>query len=87
MSEAEKNALRKEFHDSQGKLNYLLEVFGDELAKRRKYKTRNGMDAIWFYLVEKYQWTPATVRAMHPDDLHFLLHEEMSGWSAPKSAR
>lgn len=84
---SELNEARSRLHKANGELNYLLEVFGDELAKREKYKNREGMEAIWFYLVEKYRWTPATARALHPDDIRFLLNDEMHGWSAPKSAR
>ena len=80
----EMNKARRDLHTTKGNLNYLLEVFGDELAKRQKYKSRDGMEAIWFYLVEKYHWLPSTVRAMHPEDIRFLLDDEMHGWTAPK---
>ncbi len=64
-----------------------LEPFGDELAKRRGYKGLKGLEAIHFFLVEKYHWLPATVRSLNPNDLLFLLTEEMRGWTLPEELR
>jgi hypothetical protein len=83
-SDAAKNTIRRALHEAQGALAYSLEAFGDEIAKREGYKEHEGMDAIYFYLVRKYNWPPAQVRAMNSDDLRFLLEEEMSGWTWPK---
>ncbi|MGF6611863.1 hypothetical protein OKW45_006785 [Paraburkholderia sp. WSM4175] len=77
----------KNLHDTDGKLAYMLEVFGDTLAQREGYKELNGMDAIHFYLVHKMKWIPSQARAMSASDLRFVLTEEMSGWTAPPEAR
>jgi hypothetical protein len=80
------NEARRELHRANADLNYFLDLFGDELAKRNKYKVHSGMDAICFYLANKYSWTPAQVRGMSYDDLRFMLDEEMRGWTVPKNA-
>lgn len=49
---------------------------GDRLAKREGYEQVSGMEAIWYYLIQKHHWTPKRVRAMHLNDLHFCLKEE-----------
>lgn len=72
---------------AQGGSQYHIDVFGDHLAKKHKYKSHSGIEAVWFYLVEKYHWTPATVRSLNTEDLSFLLEEEMSGWVVPPEAR
>ena len=66
---------------------YQIECFGDEIARREGYKEHNGIDAIHFYLIQKYHWLPSTVRSLSWDDLQFLLDEEMKGWTLPKEAR
>ncbi|WP_395066517.1 hypothetical protein [Paraburkholderia silvatlantica] len=77
----------KKLHDAEGKLAYMLAVFGDTLAEREGYKELDGMDAVHFYVVHKMKWAPAQVRAMSAADLRFVLTEEMSGWTAPVEAR
>jgi hypothetical protein len=79
--------LLKELHQTEGSLAYMLAVFGDTLAEREGYKDLQGMDAIHFYVVQKFKWPPAQVRAMSAQDLRFVLTEEMSGWTAPVDAR
>jgi hypothetical protein len=66
---------------------YSIDCFGDHLAKREGYKSLNGIEAVHYYLVQKYHWLPATVRSMNFEDLDFLLKEEMHGWQLPKEAR
>jgi len=68
-------------------MNYYLEVFGDEIARREGYKEARGMDAVHFYLIQKHHWLPRDVRSMSATDLQFLLLEELSGWTAPAEAR
>jgi lipopolysaccharide biosynthesis glycosyltransferase len=70
----------------QGELDYNLIVFGDELAKRQKYKEHKGVDALHFYLIEKYHWSLSYVRSLKLEDISFLLREEMRGWTLPKEA-
>ena len=72
-------------HEATAKLNTLLEAFGDELAKRNKYRSVHGIDAVRFFLVQKHHWLPSVVSAMTFDDLRFALSEEMHGWKVPKN--
>ena len=74
-------------HVIQGHLAFSLECFGDHLAKREKYKEHTGMEAVYFYLIQKYRWLPAKVRSLNLDDLRFLMAEEMHGWALPEEAR
>lgn len=83
----ERYAIAFQLHTAQGGLAYMLDVFGDTLAKREGYKSLQGMDAIHFYLVHKFRWLPREVRSMSAEDIRFVLAEEMDGWSAPKAAR
>lgn len=61
-----------------------LPAFGDVLATRQGYRKHRELDAIYFYLVEKYRWPPAQARALSHDDLLFLLEEEMADWHPPR---
>ena len=87
MSDKEKYAIWKGLHAAEGDLVYCLAVFGDKLAKREKYKSLDGLDAVHFYLVHKFSWPPAQVRGMSYQDIEFVLQEEMEGFVLPKAAR
>ena len=65
----------------------LYEVITDEIAKREGYKNLHGMEAVYFYLVHKFNWLPSTVRGMSFEDIRFVLIEEMSNFVLPKDAR
>ena len=80
------NESRKRLHNTQGDLTYLLEVFGDTLAQQQGYKSIDGMEAIYLYLIHKHHWLPRDVRAMNREDLQLALHQEMQGWTAPQAA-
>lgn len=86
MASKEMNEIRRRSHEAQGGLNYFLEVFGDHLAVRQGYKAHDGLEAVRFYLMEKYRWLPREVNSMSMDDLRFALAEELSGWSVPAEA-
>ena len=77
----------KRLYEAEGNLTYSLDVFGDEIAKREKYKDLDGIEAIHFYLIHKFKWLPSQVKSMSAEDLRFVLTEEMSGWTMPKNAR
>jgi hypothetical protein len=53
-----------------------LEKYGEKLAKKKGYRYLSGLNAVHFYLVEKYHWTPMQVRNLSDDDLLFLMTEE-----------
>jgi len=84
----ERSEVRNGLHMAKGNLAYALEVFGDELAKRQKYKSDlDGMEAVRYYLVQKHHWLPREVNSMSYDDLLFAMSEELAGWTLPKDAR
>ncbi|MBU1393024.1 MAG: hypothetical protein KKH71_18495 [Gammaproteobacteria bacterium] len=74
-------------HAELGQQAYSLDVFGDELAEREKYKGVTGIDAVHLYICLKFCWKPSDVRAMTEQDLRFLLTQEMHNWTLPKEAR
>jgi hypothetical protein len=74
-------------HTARGHRTYYLELFGNFLAEREGYKQLDGMDAIHFYLVQKFRWMPKDVRAMNYDDISLLLSQEMADWTAPVESR
>lgn len=86
MRNKEQYEVTKRLRAVEGDLAYLLDVFGDTLAAREGYKEVDGMDAVHFYIIHKFNWPPARVRSMSADDLRFVLLEEMSGWRAPQAA-
>lgn len=72
---------------AEGQLAYTPTVFGDELAKRQQYKSDlDGLEAVYYYLIQKHHWTPAVVKGMSYEDLRFALSEEMNGFVLPKEA-
>lgn len=77
----------KNLHSAQGELAYLLELFGDTIAEREGYKDLDGMDAVHFYLIHKFNWLPRDVRTMSYTDIRFVLTEEMRDWTSPKESR
>lgn len=87
MTEESRFEIEKRLYDTMGGLMYLLARFGDHIAEREGYKSHEGMDAVWFFVVNRYHWKPADVRSMSPDDLRWLLDEEMHGWTLPPEAR
>lgn len=81
-TDRERRNVNRSLRRSQAEIQHLIDCFGDYLAQKHRYN-RSGIEAVWFYLVEKYRWTPAVVRALNTDDLEFLLQDDMRGWSAP----
>lgn len=74
-------------HAAQGQLAYSLAVFGDTLAQREGYRSDlAGIEAIHYYLVHKFGWTPSQVRGMSYEDLRFVLSEDMYHFRLPAEA-
>ena len=48
----------RKHHSATAELMAVIEAFGDELAKRRKYKKLQGIDAVYFYLIQTFNWMP-----------------------------
>lgn len=80
------NEIKLNLRRTEGELNYSLEIFGDELAKREKFRAVDGIDALHLYLIKKYGWLPGDVKSLSFDDLRFVLSEEMHGWTLPDNA-
>jgi len=79
------NKAQKQVFEAEAGLNYMLHLFGDDLAKREGYSDLHGIEAVQFYLVQKHHWLPSVVKAMTLEDIRFTLSQEMEGWTAPKS--
>jgi hypothetical protein len=45
------------------------------------------MEAIHFYLVNKFAWLPKEVMAMTTEHIRFVLCQELEGWTLPPAAR
>ncbi|HHP0483147.1 TPA: hypothetical protein ACRZ2J_005019 [Vibrio campbellii] len=75
---------RRQAYKVDTDLAFSLDVFGDFLAEREGYKSLNGIDAVYFYLVHKFHWLPSVVKSMTINDLCFVLSEERNGWTMPK---
>lgn len=82
----ERYSILKQLSDAEGGMQYHLRVFGDFIARREGYVSHRDIDAVHYYLCTKFNWTPATVRAMSFQDIGFLLEEEMRGWTLPPEA-
>ena len=80
-TEQDRNEIRRRLHATSGEMNYILERFGDKLAKDKRYKDLDGMEAIWLYLIQTYHWTPAYVKSMNTDDIRLVLTQEMQGFT------
>lgn len=86
-TEKDRFDILKKWHETNGNLNYLLEVFGFHLAEKHGWKTIDGMEAVHYHLIRKYHWLPRDVRSMSPEDIRLALHEEMQDWTPPAAAR
>lgn len=87
MTQQDRYNILRRLHESEGNLAFHLAVFGDTIARREQYKSGlDGIEAVHFYLVHKFGWTPANVRAMSYEDMRFVLSEEMHGFTLPKEA-
>jgi len=73
---SQNNSLAKKHGEAQASTTEYLYSVGDKLAKREEYKNLNGIEAVYFYLVQKHHWLPSQVRSLNVDDLSFCLEEE-----------
>jgi hypothetical protein len=68
--------MAKATSDIAGTTYRLLIRIGDKLADREAYSHHKGMDAVHFYLTNKYHWPLAQVRSMTLEDLWFCICED-----------
>ena len=85
--EKERIEISRRLYEAQGGLAHFLDLFGDTLAKKNGYKSLSGMEAVYYYLIHKFNWLPRDVRSMSSEDIRFVLTEEMEGWTAPKASK
>ncbi len=77
----------RRLYAAQGDTAYILDVFGDYLAQKEGYKSVQGMEAVYLYLVRTYHWKPAEVRSMSVQDIDLALTVEREHWTLPEAAR
>lgn len=76
----EKDDITRRIHLAQGELNYHLEKFGDQVAERESYnRDLTGIEALRFYLAHKFGWLPRDAKALSPEDIRWMLQEEIEG--------
>ena len=66
---------------------FLITCFGDHVAQQEGYKSTEGLEAIYIYLIRKHHWLPRDVRAMSLEDLELALHVELQDWTPPEAVR
>lgn len=81
---SERTDVTHRLRHAEADLQVMIDRFGDHLAKREGYNNHKGIEAVWYFLVQKHHWTPAVVKSFNTDDLQFLLDEEMHGWTFSK---
>ena len=86
MRNREQYEASKRLCEATGESEYILDVFGDEIAKREGYKSLQDTEAIHFYLIQKFHWLPSQVKSMKSEDIWLVLSEEMESWVLPKDA-
>lgn len=60
-----------------------LDVFGEDLRAKNKWKVNSGRDAISLYLVNKHGWTMEHCRSLSDELLKIILADEMKFWKRP----
>ncbi|MCF6442049.1 hypothetical protein L1077_21700 [Pseudoalteromonas luteoviolacea] len=76
-------------YKAQAGLNFLLEMFGRDLAVQEGYTwlTQDGIESVKYYLMQKHNWLPAQVNSMSLEDLSFAVERERSSWTLNKKYR
>lgn len=57
---------------AEGKDKNLCQI-GNKIATKMGYDNLNELDAIYRYLIDKYNWLPSQVRELTKEDLLLLL--------------
>ncbi len=57
---------------AKGKDENLCKI-GNQIAKKMGYEYLNELEAIYRYLIDKYNWLPSQVREFTKEDLMLLL--------------
>ncbi len=70
------NELAKRHGECQAATTEHLYILGDKISRREGYKTHTGINAVYFYLIQKHNWLPAQVKSLNVEDLSFCLEEE-----------
>ncbi|MBW1702387.1 MAG: hypothetical protein JRJ69_07865 [Deltaproteobacteria bacterium] len=59
----------------EGHLKYHLARLGDKIAKDQGYSHLDGLEAVYRYLIDKYNWLPDQVKRLSVYDLKMLLDD------------
>ena len=54
----------------------MAHTIGDKIAKSKGYESLSGRDALQYYLIQTYHWTPSQVKSMSDAQLVFAVEEE-----------
>jgi len=68
--------LEKHYSEAKVEAAKRLFEFGDKLAAREGYKELSGLNAVYYYLIQKHHWLPSQVKSLSVEDLAFCLEEE-----------
>ncbi|WP_206074138.1 hypothetical protein [Pseudoalteromonas rubra] len=76
-------------YKTQAQMNFLLEMFGRDLAAEKGYTwlESEGIEAIRYYLMQKHNWLPSQVNSMSLEDLSFAVEQEKKPWTLKKKYR
>ncbi len=73
MSNEEFHKTNEEHLVGEAKLKADIGRMGDIIAQKEGYENLFGMEAVYRYLIDKYNWLPNQVRSLSVDDLNMLL--------------
>jgi len=54
----------------------VLEMKGDKIAKNENYSNLMGIEAVYYYLIQKHHWLPSQIKSMSIEDLSLCMEEE-----------
>lgn len=73
-------------HQAEADMAFHLELFGDWLAQRQKYRGGlRGIEVVRYYLMQKHGWLPRDVNSMSYLELRFAVTEEKAGWTVSEA--
>ncbi len=75
-------------YQAEAEMAYLLDVFGDHLAKTYLLPPDlYGIPAVNYYLMQKHNWTRSQLEQMSSEEKRFALSAEMTGYRLPPEAQ
>lgn len=75
-------------YQAEAEMAYLLDVFGDHLAKTHLLPSDlYGIPAVNYYLMQKHNWTRSQLEQMSSEEKRFALSAELTGYRLPPEAQ